>query len=230
MRKLTLLLTFTLSFILSFAGDFEKEVDYFTSVSASGNFKVFLVKGEENSIVVENKDDELTDERVVAIVKGSELSLSIQSDAFKKWDLTITVTYTKLLNVHAKKGAWIEGLSPLSGDELELSCTGDGVIKAELDCETVNCSIFTSGTMRLTGKAKIADYKVSTGGFISGIGVTVETVVAKVSTGGEISCYATKKIDMKVNTGGTIKYKYDGDAGNLSEKVVITGDIKKIQD
>lgn len=229
MKKI-ILAALSLGFVITAnAGEFEKDLAHFTEVQVTGNMKVFMVQGDEEKIVVENLDNELTDDRILVEVKGSELSIKIKSDAFKKWNLTIYVHHKNATTLHAKKGAWIEIDGVLQGDALEFNCTTDGVIKANVDSETLKCGIFTSGTMRLTGKSDIAEYKVSTGGFISAVAVVAKTVVAKVSTGGDISCYGTDNMNLKVNTGGNIKYKYDGDKSNYTEKIVIAGDIKKFQ-
>ena len=148
----------------------------------------------------------------------------------KKWELEIHITYKKVLNINAKKGVWIETKNKLVGDEIELSCTTDGVIIANVECETVKASVFTSGTIRLSGVASIAEYKITTGGFITGLQVDAETVMAKVTTGGEISCFATKKMDLKVSVGGKIKYRFQGDKSNFTEKISIGGNIIKMKD
>ncbi|MEX1002152.1 MAG: head GIN domain-containing protein [Crocinitomicaceae bacterium] len=230
MKKLCAFFTGVLFTTIAFCGEFEKPLEHFTELKATGNLKVFLVKGEEEKIKVVNKDAELEDDRILFEVKGSELDISIKNDAFKKWDLEIYVYYKKIVTIQATKGGWVEAQDELEGDKIELSCRGDGVIKAKLACETVDCSIFTSGTMRLSGEVSIAEYKVSTGGFISGVAVEAERVVAKISTGGDISCHATQKMDLKVNMGGTIKYKFDGKKGDFKEKVSLGGEIKEIKD
>ena len=229
MKKLAYLLSLIFLANFSFAGEIEKELDHFTSVTVIGNFKVFLEQGEKEHIEILNEDEELEDERIMYEVKGSELKISIKNDAFKKRELTIHVYYKKMLNIEARKGAWVETKNQLVGDEIELSCVTDGVIIANVECETVKASVFTSGTIRLSGTASIAEYKVTTGGFITGLQVDAKTVSAKVATGGEISCFATEKMDLKVSAGGRIKYKYEGEESNFTEKVSMGGNIEKIK-
>lgn len=230
MKKLYYLLTLLFFFNYSFAGEIEKELEHFTTITATGNMKVFMEQGDSEKIKIVNNDSELEDDRILFELKGSELKISIKNDGFKKWDLQIHVSYKKILNINAKKGAWIETKNDLVGDEVELSCTTDGVIKAHLACEIVKASVLTSGTIRLSGKADVAEYKVTTGGFITGLNVDAKTVSAKVTTGGEISCSSTDKMDLKVSVGGTIKYKYSGEDSNFTEKVSMGGTIKKLKD
>ncbi|MCB9223513.1 MAG: head GIN domain-containing protein [Crocinitomicaceae bacterium] len=214
-----------------FAGEFEKDLDAFTTVKANGNFKLFLTKGDKHHVKVENNEPEITDDQVEITVQGGNLDVKIKGNTFKKLELKIYITYEKVLNIDASGGAWIKCESPLEGDEIDLSVRTDGIISAELSCDKVNASIITGKDIRLRGKVGIANLKVSTGGFISAVDLHADEVIAKVSTGGDISCWGSKKMDLKVNTGGTIKYKYDGEneSSNVQQKTVIAGNIEKLE-
>lgn len=229
MKNLFTFLALTFFSAFSFAGEFEKDLDHFTSITVAGNFEVYLEKGEKTHARVVNNEKELTDDRVEFVQKGTDLKVTVKGNNLKKMDLKIYITYTKLFELTARSGGWIQADSPLDGDQIQLTCGSDGVIKAKLACENVEASISVGGTIRLTGEANYADYKVSTGGFISAIGVKTKSTMAKISTGGDISCYATEKMNLKVNAGGTIKYKYEGEESNYNEKVVISGNIQKFQ-
>ena len=230
MKKLFTLLFVILAANLSLAGEFESDLDDFNTVIASGNFKIFLTQGDKNHILVKNNEPELQDDEITFEVKAGELKVDIKGNTFKKLELEIYVTYKKVIHLQTKGGAWIKCETPLKGDEIELKCTQDGIISAELDCETVRASIITDGDIKLRGKVNVADFKVNAGGFISAVNCKAGSVTAKVATGGEISCWADK-MDLKVNTGGTIKYKYEGEneSKDVKQKTVIAGDIKKIK-
>ena len=225
--KTTFFLTVLFSAVTLFAGNTEKKLDHFNEVKASGNFKVFLIKSDEEKAIIVNNDEELTDDKIQVEVKGSTLNIGTQEVGFKKYDLEIKIYYTDMLSITATNEAWIEAENDLEGEKVELTCRTGGIVKAKLACKTVDCSIFTSGTMRLSGETEVGEYKVSTGGFISAIDLKAKTVDAKISTGGEISCHGTEKMDLKVTMGGTIKYRFDGDKSNLNAKTSIGGDITK---
>lgn len=227
MKNLFTLLTLVLLSTASFAGEFEKDLEHFTSITVAGNFEVYLKKGDKPHAKVVNNEKELLDEKIEFVQKGTDLKVTVKGNNLKKMDLKIYITYTKLFELVARSGGWIQADSPLDGDQIELSCGTDGVIKAILACDNVKASISVGGTIRLSGTASYADYKVSTGGFISAVDVVAKSVIGKVSTGGDISCHGVEKMDLKVNTGGTIKYKYDGEDSNYTEKIVISGTIKK---
>lgn len=220
------ILTLTTS---GFAGEFEKELGEFNKVIAQGNFKLFLTEGEENHIRVENKEPELADENIEITVKGGELKVDIKGSTFKKLELKVYVTYKKISHIESKGASWIKCESKLTGEEIEIKCTQDGYVSAELDCNILRASIITDGDIKLRGKVNIADFKVNAGGFISAVDLKSKDVTAKVSTGGEISVWGTEKMDLKVNTGGTIKYKFDGDESKIAQKTVIAGNIEKIE-
>ncbi|UKN02943.1 DUF2807 domain-containing protein [Paracrocinitomix mangrovi] len=230
MKNLYTLLALVLCINISFAGEKEEDLSDFTSVESNGNFKLFLKKGDKNHIKVINNEPELEDNQIVWEVKGGKLSLDIKKTLFKKLELEIYVTYNELSTIDAKGGSWIQVENVLTGNEIELNCSTDGIISAELDCKTVNASIAATGNgnIKLRGKADYVNLKVATGGFITAKALEAKEVVAKISSGGEISCWAKEKMDLKVTIAGVIKYIYDGDEANFKEKTT-GGEIKKFK-
>ncbi|MBD3637044.1 MAG: DUF2807 domain-containing protein [Crocinitomicaceae bacterium] len=228
MKNLYTLLALIAFTNFSFAGEVEDDLDDFTTVVANGNYKLFLKKGDQPHIKVVNNEPELEDDQIAWEVKGGELKVDIKKSIFKKLELEIYVTYNEISTIEAKGGAWINVEDVLTGNEVELKCASNGIISIELDCKTVKASVApgSNGEIKLKGKAENADLKVMTGGFISAIHLEAKEVVAKVSTGGDISCWATEKMDLKVSISGTIKYTFDGDKSNFNEKTT-GGEIKK---
>jgi hypothetical protein len=209
-----------------FAGEFEKELDDFNTITVAGNFEVYLEKGDKPGAKVVNTDPELLDEQIQFVQKGADLRITTKGNSVRKLSLKIYLTYTSMVEVNCNKGGWLETKNPLEGEKVTLNVSTDGVIHAQLSCKNVEASVLTGGTIRLSGSADIAQYKVSAGGFISGKEVKAKTVAAKISSGGDISCYASEKMDLKTSI-GTIKYIFEGDKSNFTEKATLGGEIKK---
>lgn len=208
------------------AGEFEQKLEDFNTLTVQGNFEVYLEKGDTPGAKIVNTDTELTDEEIQFLQKGADLKITTKGNSLKKFSLKIYLTYTSIVEINCKNGGWLETKNALEGDKVTLSCTTDGVIHAQLSCKNVEASILTGGTIRLSGNTDIADYKVNAGGFISGKEVTAKTVVAKVSSGGDISCHGTEKMELKASI-GTIKYVFDGDKKNFTEKATLGATIKE---
>mgnify|MGYP002620810744 CR=1 FL=1 len=230
MKKLLTLLFVTTSLTFAYSGEFEKDLEPFNNIVVAGNFEVYLTKGDKEHVKVVNTDAELLDEEVEFIQKGSELKITTKGNSLRKLALKIHLTYTSVTEIDCRNGGWLETKNPLEGEQIELHCTTDGVIHAQLACKNVEASILTGGTIRLSGEVEIADYKVNAGGFISGKEVVAKVVNAKVATGGDISCHGTEKMELKVSTGGNIKYIFDGELSNFKEKVTLGGNITKFGD
>lgn len=223
--KRILTLTLILAMNVTFAGEFEKELTTFNTITVAGNFEVYLSKGEKEGAKVVNTDAELLDEDVEFIQKGADLKITTKGNSLRKLGLKIYITYTSIVEITCRNGGWLEAKNPLEGEKITLSCATDAVIHTQLSCKSVEASVLSGGTIRLSGAVDIADYKVSAGGFVSGKEVVAKTVIAKISSGGDISCHATEKMDLKTSI-GTIKYTFDGDKKNFTEKATLKGVIK----
>ena len=230
MKKVLLpILTFCL-LISAHAGEFEKKVDHFTTVTATGNYKVNLIKSDEEKVVVINNDSEVTDEKILIDVKGAELKIRIKNDLFKERKLEITVYYKKVTAINSKKGCVLVVQEVMEEDVIHFKSGNGGKIRAKVKCETVIASIGSGGSINISGEANIAEYKVATGGTIDAVNNNVKTVTAKISAGGDIRCAATEKMTNTVSTGGNIHYRFSGADSDYSEKVTLGGEIKKIKD
>lgn len=207
------------------AGEFEKELETFNSITVQGNFEVYIEKGDKAHAKVVNTDAELLDEQIEFQQKGADLKITTKGNSLRKLSLKIYVTYTSLVEITTRNAGWIECKSVLEGEKVTISCATDGVIHAKLACKSVEAAVLTGGTVRLSGEVDIADYKVNAGGFISGKDVKAKEVVAKINSGGDISCHGTEKMELKT-TIGTIKYIFGGDKANFKEKATLGGEIK----
>jgi len=220
-----ILTLFILPATLVLAGEFEKKLETFNSITVQGNFEVYLEKGDAPSAKVVNTDAELLDEQIVFDQKGADLKITTKGNSLRKLSLKVYVTYTSLVELTTRNAGWIECKGALEGEKVTISCATDGVIHAKLACKSVEASVLTGGTIRLSGTVDIADYKINAGGFISGKDVKAKEVIAKINSGGDISCHGTEKMELKT-TIGTIKYIFDGDKANFKEKATLGGEIK----
>lgn len=223
--KTLFLILFLLPLTMAFSGEFEKKLETFNSITVQGNFEVYLKKGEAPAAKVVNTDADLLDEQIIFDQKGADLKITTKGNSLRKLSLKVYVTYTSLVELTTRNAGWIECKETLDGEKVTISCATDGVIHAKLACKSIEAAVLTGGTIRLSGAADIADYKVNAGGFISGKDVVAKEVVARINSGGDISCHGTEKMELRT-TIGTIKYIFDGDKANFKEKATLGGEIK----
>jgi len=229
MKKITVLITlFITCFSNLYASDFEITTDPFTTVYITGNFKVTMIESDVEKIQVSNNDPDYQDAQIIASVSGGTLDIKIKKDNFKERKIEMTIYYKKVFEIEARKGCKITLNNVLKGDVLTLSCKMGGQIKGEIDAVTAKMKISNDGLILITGKAEMAELEVSTGGTLEVLGMTAESVSAKVTAGGSIKCVSNKKLSIKITSGGSVSYR--GNPADYDESISLGGSITKLTD
>lgn len=212
------------------AGEFERKVEGFSTITIIGNYKAKLIKSDEEKVVVTNNDEEVEDDAILAEVKKGELKIRIKNDIFKIRDIMVVVYFKDVNEIKAKKGCLLTCEDMIETENLSLYAGNGGKVRVHGTCETAELMISGGGNINFSGSAASAEYKITTGGTIDAINAEVKDLTCKVSAGGDIRCKASEKMFNQVTTGGTINYKFSGDKAAYEEKISLGGTIKKIKE
>ena len=228
-RMKNLLFLVLTSFISTFtiAGSFEREVSTFNSVLISGNYKVKFIASDKQSVKVNNKESDLTDDKIITVVEGSKLIIKIKQDNYKSRDIEIIVYYTQLWSITIKRGAEAVVKDVLKGDIITAICESGGRLDLKVQCTTLKASVNAGGSIGIDGNAMAAEYRVSAGGAIGAIDVSADNVLADVRAGGEVICSVNKKLNVKVLTGGSVSYR--GNPEEIDQDIKLGGKISKLK-
>jgi len=223
----TILSIFTLIMGLNtFAGEKTVKVNDFTSVTATGNYKVTLIKSSESKVEIINNDEKVTDEQILAEVEGAELVLKIKNDTYKQRDIEFRVYYKEVFELDAKRGAMITTTDVFEHEKIDLSVNSGGRIVINIKATTVDVTIKNGGTIRVSGTTENANYFISKGGNVAAFNLIASKVKSEVLFGGEILLNVTKSLFAVVKSGGTIKYK--GKPSEVDESIKLGGKIVKL--
>lgn len=225
MKKLITILLLVLS-VSSYAGEKEFKIADFTKITATGNFKVTLIKGTENKVKAINSDQNIDDDQLFAEVQGTELILKLIKDTYKVRKVEYIVYYKEVFELHAKRGAWFKSEELFTNKSLDLNVESGGGIKIKVDCNTVDVVIKNGGTVNISGKSENANFSINKGGNIAAYNLVTTNSNSKVMFGGEILVNVTKSLFAVVKSGGTIKYK--GNPTEVSEEIKLGGKIVKL--
>ncbi len=227
MKKVLILFIALITFSNANAGEFELGFKDINAVKILGNFKVTLKKGTEEKVRVINNDEKIIDEKILCEKKGKELILRIKGDTYKERDIEIVVTYINLIELTSKYGCRAEVKGKLTGGEIVLNSESGGKIKCTVDCDFVQATINTGGSIRVLGESKKARYKIGAGGTIAAANNKVKEVNAIVTAGGEVICAAIDKLTIKITSGGNVSYL--GDPKEYEESIKLGGKINKMK-
>ena len=212
--------------VFSYAGEKEFEISDFTKITATGNFKITLVKGTETKVTAINRDENIEDDQLFAEVQGTELVLKLMKDTYKVRKVEYIVYYKEVFELHAKRGAWFKSDDVFTNKSIDLNVDSGGGINIKIACNTVDVVLKNGGTVNLSGTSENANFSINKGGNIAAYNLVSENSNSKVVFGGEILVKVTKKLFAVVKSGGTIKYK--GGATDVTEEIKLAGNIIKL--
>lgn len=229
MKKILLSLSVIFSGLTAVnAGEIDQTVGPFSTVSVQGNYVVTLIESEEEKVHIVNNDPDVEDYKILVSSEGGTLEVKIKGDTYKERKMEVTIYYKKVYQIDAKRGARVTVNNPLKGDVISFSCATGGQVKATIEATTAKMKISNDGLINVTGTATMAELEVSTGGTLHASQLVTESASAKVTAGGSITVYATKKLSVSVTSGGSISYK--GNPETYEESVKIAGTITKLSE
>ena len=219
MKTTTLFIVLNIIAIVSFAGihkeqDWESktyELEEFKKLHLEGGYKVYLIQGDENSMVVKASDDDVFDH--LEVKENNELlKLKIEREHFNFDRISLYITFKELEEVKIEGGVKLntEGYLDLNDFYIHV----EGGAKIELNMKARDVKVIGEGGVlfELDGVAENLDVKVSGAGHV------------------DADDLKTKNVEFRVAGGTYSDYKdVFGDLPeSLREKVVFLGNIDKI--
>ena len=225
MKKINILILFLSLFSFGYAGEFTLALESFESVEVLGNFTVNMVKSESNKLVVTNKDVKVEDNEILAVEHDGHLKIQIQRDNYTKRNIVMTLYYTDIKSISAKRGAVVEA-EHIVTEKLSLSVNAGGKIKLKANVKDADLSIKSGGVIKISGHADEAVFNLQAGGNIVAFLFEVKRAKAEVQMGGEIILNVTDELTASVKAGGEIKYK--GVPKKVNKTIKLGGNIESM--
>lgn len=216
MKKLQLSLTFCLITLFSWAQSKEtRELSSFTRINVGQAIKVYVEKGAKESCVIETEGIDTRD--VLTDVNGR--TLKIRLDKNRKWrniDVVVHLTYTEIdaISINSAARVYSKGTIKTNDMEIDVSSAGNGEL--DVDVDELEIEISSSGNLEISGNARYQDIDISSAGSLDAYDLNCEEVSASVSSAGKAKVQASKRIDARANSAGSIRYKGNPDKAYVS--------------
>ena len=160
-------------------------------------------------------------------VKNVNGTLKISAKLGKKiWgeDLYIKVYYKSLDLIDANEGSSIKSKETFEQNTLTIKAQEGATIRLAIAVNDLDIKTISGGSITLDGTAKNQDVIANTGGYYDGFSVQSDTATAKVTSGGEVELFVSKRIKATASLGGEIYIK--GKPNNVKNKSSLGGMIK----
>ena len=203
-------------------GQVEKNVGDFTKVTSFDQIDVYLVKSNENKVVIDGKEAN----EVELVNKSGELKIRMPLEKILGGDhISVTVYFNNLSAVEANEGSRIACGDKIKATSFEIKAKEGSQIRLTLEVGKLNVRVANGSTINLEGKADNQDVLVNSGGIFEAKNFKTNQTVIALNAGGEADIYATDLVEAKVRAGGDITIY--GKPKQINQKVIAGGSIEE---
>ncbi|HSH51041.1 MAG TPA: head GIN domain-containing protein [Bacteroidales bacterium] len=180
----------------------ERNIDSFDKISVFGNIQVFLTKGDVGTVKINSM--EVNPSEVVTEVKDKLLKIRMKSNLFDDVTVRVYLNFDELRELSSNAAAEVVIKERIKADKIIVTATSGGRVKLDAELNAVELKSYQGGHIDITGKSRLQESFVNTGGILSAAKFECKEVFIKMNTGGNADVFATKKIDARVNTGASL--------------------------
>jgi hypothetical protein len=223
MKKITLILAITISFLVNAQQTIEKSIGEFKTVKVYDLINLKMMKSDENKVVISGKNRN----NLEIVNKNGKLKIRMNiEESYDGNDTVVILYYTSVDVIDANEGAKVTFNEPIEQFEIDLRTQEGAEITAELKTTYANFRAVTGGIINVIGSSKNQDISIYTGGVFNGEDFITEQTEVSVNAAGEAYVHATDYVDVRIKAGGDV-YIY-GKPKQVDESSVLGGRIKRM--
>jgi Putative auto-transporter adhesin, head GIN domain len=186
-----------------------RSLDDFNRLSVGEAISVTLIPGNKNEAVLTSKNVKLTD--VETQISGNRLKIELRHNRNENVDVEIKLTYKSLEAISVSSAADVVTKGPVKSASLDITVSSAGNAELDIISNSIEVEVSSAAELRLEGKAESQRASVSSAGEYYAYDLDCEETYVRVSSAGSARVTATKEIDARASSGGTVKYKGDPD-------------------
>lgn len=200
-----------------------RSVGSFSGIKAAEGVDVYLKKGDKESLRVEVSGVDLRD--VLTEVSGSYLKIHMEDGNYRNKTVKVYVTYVEVNKLSASSAANIFSENVLKTKSLSVSASSAGTVDIQVDVDSFEATASSAGDVQVKGTAKSVDITASSAGEVDAYELEAEQVSVGVSSAGSAKVHATKSIEARASSGGSIRYRGNPERSNTHSSS--GGSVKK---
>jgi len=195
----------------------------FSEVSVGEAISVVLIPGNKNEAVVKVRNIDLED--VETNVSGGMLKIELNGNRYRNIDVEISLTYKYIDEVSVSSAADVVTIGPIKSASLDISVSSAADAELDIIAEEIDIDVSSSGDLTISGKTNSQRVSVSSAGDYDAYDLDCDEAYVRASSAGSARINASKKIDAKASSAGSVNYKGNPDKVSVSSSS--GGDINK---
>jgi hypothetical protein len=203
----------------------ESNLDEFTTLDASGIFKIFLLEGNNPHIRIET--DENIHEYISFEVRRNTLKLSMKNNQiYRPTHLHVYLTVNTIEKLDLSGATSLEADHTLVSPNLTISISGAGDLDLDVETRDLRTTVSGAGNISLSGNADTHEVKLSGAASMKCTDLKTRSTIISLSGAGSADVHASELLDASISGVGSIKYAGDPEKTNISKSGL--GSIKPI--
>lgn len=203
-------------------GQTKKEVGDFNKVTSFDQIDVFLIKSDENKVILDGKEAD----EVEIVNKNGELKIRMPlTKMLSGDDISVTVYFKNIEAVEANEGSRIACGDKIKTSSFDIIAKEGSEVKLILQVDKLNARVANGSKINIEGSATTQDVLVNSGGIYEAENFKTKQTTITGNAGGEAEIFATELVEAKVRAGGDITIY--GKPKQINKKTIAGGVIKE---
>ncbi len=182
-----------------------RALEDFSEITVGEAIDLILVPGNKNEARIETSNIDLEDVRLE--VRGNNLKVDLEGTRHRNINVKITLTYKSIEAISISSAASVSTKGAIKSSSLDIDVSTAGNANLEIEASEINIDVTSAGELELKGSTISQRVNVSSAGEYRGYNLNCQDAYVRVSSAGSVRVMATKKIDAKANSAGSVVYK-----------------------
>lgn len=177
----------------------------FSRVKVSSGIDLFIEQGDKVSLTVEA--DENLHDYIFTEVRGDQLKIYVDGNIRRARARKVHLTVKNIEELKATSGSDAVSKGIIKAEELEVETSSGADMRIEVEAKHVTSNSSSGSNLKISGTAETHETSASSGSSLHAYSLKAKEVTASVSSGADISVYASESISARASSGGDIRYK-----------------------
>lgn len=179
--------------------------DNFSSINIEGGFRIHLIQGDKNKVVVKSPDSDVFDHLHVNNW-GDELKIYWSPDKFDIDRVALYITFSQLENLDIEGGVKLYTHGYIDIKDIDIRLSGGAKIDMNLKADDINIIGEGGVLFDLKGIANSLDVKLSGAGHVDAEDLQVKEASINIEGVGTSTVNATDILDVEITGVGKVTY------------------------
>lgn len=202
-----------------------RTVSNFSGIDLECSANIYFMQGDEQSVKVEAEDNIIS--HITTEVKGGELIVSTDGKNIRTHkEINVYVTVKELCLLELSGSGNMIGKGHINCDNMVMSVSGSGNIKADVRSLTMKIKVSGSGNLDVSGTVTTCDIRIAGSGNVNAKNLQTLNSAVSISGSGKSIVNASNELDVSIPGSGMVRYT--SEPQKLRTSITGSGSVTKI--